>query len=150
MSSATFSLTRQEIAGVSVAELAAQHGTPCYVYDAGTIEERVDELRAFDVIRYAQKACSNLAILDFVRRRGVLVDAVSAGEIRRAMADWGVDGFKLDGGDAVHYSDGRMLTGAVAHDESASPNLHAQAFAEIGLDYPLNEYRATWKMGGSG
>ena len=28
------------------------------------------------------------------------------------------------------------------------PNRHTEAFAEIGLDYPLNEYRATWKMGG--
>ena len=56
------------------------------MYDAEKIAERVDDLKAFDVIRYAQKACSNLAILDFVRRRGVLVDAVSAGEIRRALA----------------------------------------------------------------
>ena len=38
---------------------------------------------SFDVIRYAQKACSNLAILDLMRRQGVLVDAVSAGEIQR-------------------------------------------------------------------
>ena len=38
--------------------------------------------KPFDVIRFAQKACSNLAILDLVRRHGVLVDAVSAGEIR--------------------------------------------------------------------
>ena len=37
-------------------------------------------------IRYAQKANSNLAILDLMRRHGVLVDAVSAGEIQRALA----------------------------------------------------------------
>ena len=43
-------------------------------------------MRQFDVIRYAQKACSNLAILDLVRRQNVLVDSVSAGEIRRALA----------------------------------------------------------------
>src|SRR5262249_46837064 len=30
--------------------------------------------------------CSNLAILDWVRRQGALVDTVSAGEIRRALA----------------------------------------------------------------
>jgi diaminopimelate decarboxylase len=36
--------------------------------------------------RFAQKACSNLAILDLARRNGVLVDAVSAGEIPRALA----------------------------------------------------------------
>ncbi len=33
-----------------------------------------------------RKACSNLAILDLMRRHGVLVDAVSAGEIHRALA----------------------------------------------------------------
>ncbi len=81
-----FPALRTAIAGVSVAELARQFGTPTYVYDAAKINERVDDLRAFDFVRYAQKACSNLAILDLVRRKGVLVDAVSAGEIRRALA----------------------------------------------------------------
>jgi diaminopimelate decarboxylase len=66
--------------------LAREFGTPTYVYDASKVIERVNDLRAFDVIRYAQKACSNLAMLDLVRRQGVLVDAVSAGEIRRALA----------------------------------------------------------------
>lgn len=75
-----------EIAGLSVVELARRYTTPFYVYDAAKIEERVADLRAFDVIRYAQKACSNLAILDLVRRCGAVVDAVSAGEIRRALA----------------------------------------------------------------
>lgn len=81
-----FPTLRTEIAGVSVAELARQYGTPSYVYDAGKIVERIEDLRQFDDIRYAQKACSNIAILDLVRRHGVLVDAVSAGEIARALA----------------------------------------------------------------
>jgi diaminopimelate decarboxylase len=77
---------RHEIAGVPVADLARDFGTPVYVYDAATIAARVAELRAFDVVRYAQKANSNLAVLDVVRRAGALVDAVSAGEIQRALA----------------------------------------------------------------
>ncbi|MBI3837238.1 MAG: diaminopimelate decarboxylase [Planctomycetia bacterium] len=81
-----FSPLRTEIAGLSVEQLARQFGTPVYVYDATKIGERIADLRAFDKVRYAQKACSNLAILDLMRRQGVLVDAVSAGEIRRAMA----------------------------------------------------------------
>lgn len=81
-----FSTLRSEIAGVSVYELARQFGTPTYVYDGAQIVQRIEDLKAFDVIRYAQKACSNLGILDLVRRRGVMVDAVSAGEIRRALA----------------------------------------------------------------
>ena len=82
----TFSVVRDEIAGVRVADLAKQFGTPTYVYDAAKIVERVNDLKAFDVIRYAQKACSNLAVLDLVRRQGVFVDAVSAGEVHRALA----------------------------------------------------------------
>ena len=69
-------------------------------------------------------------------------------QLDRLVQEYGVDGFKLDGGDAVHYSASRMLAGAVAHDANATPNRHTEAFAEIGLDYPLNEYRACWKMGG--
>ncbi len=82
----TFPTIRHEIAGVSVTELARQFGTPTYVYDAAKIVERIEDLRSFDVIRYAQKANSNLAVLDLMRRNGVLVDTVSTGEIRRALA----------------------------------------------------------------
>ncbi len=70
------------------------------------------------------------------------------GQLDHLVREYGVDGFKLDGGDAAHYSDERMLTGAVAFEADATPNRHTEAFAEIGLDYPLNEYRACWKMGG--
>lgn len=75
-----------EIAGVPVTDLAERFGTPSYVYDAAKIVERIEDLKAFDVIRYAQKAFSNLAILDLVRRCGAAVDTVSTNEIRRALA----------------------------------------------------------------
>jgi diaminopimelate decarboxylase len=87
MSCATrFAPLRSEIAGLSVEALAREFGTPSYVYDASKIIQRIEDLRQFDTIRFAQKACSNLAVLDLMRRHGVLVDAVSAGEIQRAMA----------------------------------------------------------------
>lgn len=86
MSTVTFSTLRTQFAGLSITELAEQFGTPTYLYDAKIIRQKVADLAAFDVVRYAQKACSNLAILDRVRRAGALVDAVSAGEIRRALA----------------------------------------------------------------
>ena len=73
-----------DIGGVPISQLANEFGTPTYVYDAKVIRERIDQLRSFDVIRYAQKANSNLAILDLMRQSGVVVDAVSAGEIFRA------------------------------------------------------------------
>ena len=66
--------------------LARQHGTPLWVYDAATIRQRIAELRAFDTVRYAQKANSNLSLLKLMREQGVAVDAVSRGEIKRALA----------------------------------------------------------------
>lgn len=69
-------------------------------------------------------------------------------QLRRLVETYGVDGFKLDGGDAELFAQSAMLTGAVAHDASATPNRQTEAFARIGLAFPLNEYRATWKMGG--
>jgi diaminopimelate decarboxylase len=78
-------LLRSEIAGVPVADLVRDFGTPTYVYDQSRIVAKIAHLRGFDVIRYAVKANSNLAVLDLCRRQGVLVDAVSAGEMHRAM-----------------------------------------------------------------
>ena len=68
-----------------LAHLAEQYGTPLWVYDAAVFRERVDQLRAFDVIRFAQKACSNVNILRLMREQGVMVDAVSEGELERAL-----------------------------------------------------------------
>lgn len=66
--------------------LAGQFGTPLWVYDAATIRERIARLSCFETIRFAQKACSNVHILALMRAQGVLVDAVSRGEILRALA----------------------------------------------------------------
>lgn len=67
--------------------LAREHGTPLHVYDAGLVRARVAELRGrFDLVRYAQKANGNLALLRLLRHEGCAVDAVSAGEIERALA----------------------------------------------------------------
>lgn len=65
--------------------LAQQHGTPLWVYHAATIRERIADLKAFDTVRYAQKANSNLHLLRLMREQGVVVDAVSRGEILRAL-----------------------------------------------------------------
>ena len=75
----------QQFAGVGVPELARAFGTPVFVYDESVIMQRIADVSAFPVVRFAQKACSNLAILALMRRHGVVVDAVSAGEIFRAL-----------------------------------------------------------------
>jgi diaminopimelate decarboxylase len=66
-------------------EIAAEHGTPFYVYDAAVIRQRIAQLRSFDVVRYAQKAAPNLSLLRLVRDEGLVVDAVSLGELERAI-----------------------------------------------------------------
>lgn len=77
---------RRQFAGVDLEELAKKYGTPFYAYDADMIRQRCADLSEWDTVRFAQKACSNIAILNLMRHEGVLVDAVSHGEIARAMA----------------------------------------------------------------
>jgi diaminopimelate decarboxylase len=66
--------------------LAREHGTPLWIYDAATIRQRIADLKVFDSVRYAQKANSNTHLLRLMREQGVVVDAVSRGEILRALA----------------------------------------------------------------
>ncbi len=96
---------RTKFAGISLAHLAERFGTPVFVYDAAIIKKRADELKKFDVVRYAQKACSNIAILQLLRGEGVLVDSVSANELRRAMtAGYAIDGAAPDSPTPVVYT----------------------------------------------
>lgn len=66
--------------------LPAEFGCPVWVYDAQIIREKIKALHQFDVVRFAQKACSNIHILRLMREQGVKVDSVSLGEIERALA----------------------------------------------------------------
>ena len=56
---------------------------------------------------------------------------------------YGVDGFKLDAGDPYFYDNKNLLSY-----KKVSPNDQCEEWAKIGLEFPLNEYRAMWKMGG--
>ncbi|MCM8595613.1 diaminopimelate decarboxylase [Accumulibacter sp.] len=76
---------------VSLVEIAARFGTPCWVYSRQAIESALDEflreLEGFDsLVCYAVKANSNLAVLNVLARRGAGFDIVSAGELSRALA----------------------------------------------------------------
>ncbi|CAM7925432.1 MULTISPECIES: diaminopimelate decarboxylase [Leclercia] len=66
--------------------LPAEFGCPVWVYDAQIIRDKIAALHQFDVVRFAQKACSNIHILRLMREQGVKVDSVSLGEIERALA----------------------------------------------------------------
>ena len=73
---------------VALADLAAEHGTPLYVYSAETILDHFQRLdaafNALDhLVCYAVKANSNLAVLHLLARAGAGFDIVSAGELFR-------------------------------------------------------------------
>lgn len=81
--------------------LAQRYNGPFWAYDAEIIQQRIAQLHAFDVVRFAQKACSNIHILRLMRAAGVKVDSVSLGEIERALAA----GFQPGGEDIVFTAD---------------------------------------------
>lgn len=75
---------------VDLAALAAEHGTPLYVYSAATI---VDHYRRLDAamagvdheVAYAVKANSNLSVLRLLANEGAGFDIVSGGELFRVI-----------------------------------------------------------------
>lgn len=79
------STTSQYLTPEYLRALPAQFGTPVWVYDSEVIIDRIGQLKAFDTVRFAQKACSNIHILRLMREQGVKVDSVSLGEIERAL-----------------------------------------------------------------
>jgi len=75
-----------------------------------------------------------------------LTDPAATGWLREqldALVDGcGVDGFKFDAGDLRHYRDDDVSTSGVGR------VAQCEAWARFGADYPFNEFRASWKMGG--
>ncbi|WP_234096529.1 diaminopimelate decarboxylase [Citrobacter portucalensis] len=78
--------TDTDLTADNLLRLPAESGCPVWVYDAQIIRGQIAKLSQFDVVRFAQKACSNIHILRLMREQGVKVDSVSLGEIERALA----------------------------------------------------------------
>ncbi|VFT67751.1 diaminopimelate decarboxylase [Escherichia coli] len=78
--------TDTDLTAENLLRLPAEFGCPVWVYDAQIIRRQIAALKQFDVVRFAQKACSNIHILRLMREKGVKVDSVSLGEIERALA----------------------------------------------------------------
>ncbi|HWX20945.1 MAG TPA: glycoside hydrolase family 31 protein [Candidatus Binatia bacterium] len=78
------------------------------------------------------------ALLDFTNPEAA---AWFRSRLDHLQSTYQVDGFKFDGGDSSFYK------GAMAS-KSVPPNTQSELYGKIGLQYPLNEYRAMWKMGG--
>ena len=79
---------------VAVSDIAASHGTPCYIYSRAALEAAFTEYQqalegAEHLICYAVKANSNLAVLNVLARLGAGFDIVSGGELERVVAAGG-------------------------------------------------------------
>ena len=81
--------------GISLPDIAAEFGTPTYVYSSDVIRQQYEALkgameRALPADRqpmlcYACKANSNIAILSYLRTLGSSLEIVSEGELRRGL-----------------------------------------------------------------
>ena len=85
------------VEGRSCEGLAAEYGTPLFVYGRAAIEtawRRFDDALGAHphLIAYSVKANSNLAVLDTLARLGSGFDIVSGGELKRVLAAGGVPG----------------------------------------------------------
>lgn len=65
------------------------------------------------------------------------------GRLQYLVDEYGADGFKLDAGDARAYADENIIS-----NETISPNEFSERWAQLGLPFKLNEYRACWKTAG--
>ncbi len=116
---------------VPLARIAAEVGTPAYVYSTATIERHY---RVFDealagldhLICFSVKACSNLSILRLLFRLGAGADIVSGGELARVQRAGGR-------GDKVVFSGvGKtdvemrqaLAAGVLAFNVESEPELH--------------------------
>lgn len=92
-SSAISAAGRLEVAGCDVVELAAEFGTPLFIYDEAQLKERCQAYREafsslgndFDVI-YASKAFTCLAMCQLVAAEGLSLDVASGGELKTALS----------------------------------------------------------------
>ena len=79
------------------------------------------------------------AVLDFSNERSV---EWFRGRLDYLTETYGIDGFKFDAGDYNFYPADAFSKGGI------NGNEQCRLFAEIGLSYPYNEYRACWQMAG--
>jgi diaminopimelate decarboxylase len=76
------------VAGCAVDELAAEHGTPLFVYDEGHLRARCREaVETFgDGVAYAAKAFLCRAMARLVHEEGMAIDVATGGELHVALA----------------------------------------------------------------
>lgn len=97
-----------------------------------------------------QKGSKSPAIISWWNGKSACYDLTNpkakahfVGLLKEMQEKYGIDGFKFDAGDNVFYSPQLIdsySTNALSVD-------HTKAWAELGLEFPFNEYRAGYTMG---
>jgi diaminopimelate decarboxylase len=82
---------------VAVTRIAAEAGTPCYVYSRAALSESYQAYargfgRTPHLVCYSVKACSNIAVLRVLANEGAGFDVVSGGELERVIRAGGDPG----------------------------------------------------------
>ena len=103
---------------IALPAIAAQFGTPTYVYSKAALSANFDAFAHAcagrdALVCYAMKANSNLAILDLLARRGAGFDIVSGGELLRVIAAGGDPGKVIFSGVGKSADEMRL---ALSHD----------------------------------
>ena len=131
---------------VSVAEIAAQVGTPFYLYSSATL---LRHYRLFDealagmdhLVCFAMKSLSNQAILQLLGEAGAGMDVVSGGEYARARAA-GVPGERIvfSGVGKTRVEMRQALTGGIRQfNVESEPEMEAlsEVAVELGMIAPI-------------
>ncbi|MBP0483219.1 diaminopimelate decarboxylase [Sagittula salina] len=132
--------------GVPVAEIAAEVGTPFYLYSLNTF---LRHFRLFDealnwgphLVCYAMKAASNQAILSALAKEGAGMDVVSGGEYARAVAA-GVPGDRIvfSGVGKTQDEIRAALTGGIRQfNVESEPEMRAisEVAVSLGIEAPI-------------
>lgn len=98
-----------------------------------------------------EKNSDSPAILDWWNGRSACYDLTNPDAfnyfvniLKEVQAEYGIDGFKFDAGDPIIY----RMDNISSYKKDATSNDHCKAWAQVGLHFPFNEYRACWLMQG--
>lgn len=132
---------------VAVADIAAQHGTPVYIYSRATLERH---WHAFNdaigehphLICYAVKANSNIGVLSVLAKLGSGFDIVSAGELARVIEAGGSASKVVFSGvgkkhDEIRYA---LQQGIMCFNVESEPELHRinEVAGALGVKAPIS------------
>lgn len=118
------------VEGVKIAEIAAEVGTPFYLYSATRLRENyrrlAEALAPLDVaVHYAMKANANRAVVSVLAKEGAGADIVSGGELTRA-----VDG-GIPAGRIVFSGVGKTDAEIVQALEHGIHQINAESYEEL-------------------